>query len=219
MSANHEPLRITFTLGSPMVEPEDPIHLDALLAWASVDKAREAGDTSPLDAQNALPLSRIERGDQWCWQASWISCTPVERFQPSHTLKVCREHAAMMRRTGILRTSFKVTDTSRGFTKAGLYSCSLLVVNQAIAYCVGNREEIASLLSRLHGLGKRTRAGAGDILGIDVEPDEDAIEYSFQRNLPWPEAEDYVVVEGNVMAPYWDKTTFNSVYRPISPSF
>ena len=39
-----KPLKITFNLASRMVDPDKPIHLDGLLAWARVQQAIRADD-------------------------------------------------------------------------------------------------------------------------------------------------------------------------------
>ena len=66
-----QPLRITFTLSTPICEPSAPIHLDALLAYCAVQEAQAAGTlTSFEEVLDKLPFDREVRDEGWTWKAS-----------------------------------------------------------------------------------------------------------------------------------------------------
>ena len=66
------PFRVTWRLSQPVCLSERPLHLDALLAWARVMEAVNAGMTAQqaLKTQEDLPLERAVKGDRAVWKAS-----------------------------------------------------------------------------------------------------------------------------------------------------
>lgn len=86
-----KPLRLTWTLQSPMVVSAHPLHLDALVAYAMFEEALRNADADADDnivgrgdvsrtlgnlASQPLPLGRAVDStspeETWCWQASAI---------------------------------------------------------------------------------------------------------------------------------------------------
>jgi CRISPR type IV-associated protein Csf3 len=67
-----KPFRVTWRLSQPVCLSERPLHLDALLAWARVREAVDAGMTArqALSTQDDLPLERAVKGDSQVWMAS-----------------------------------------------------------------------------------------------------------------------------------------------------
>ncbi len=66
------PVRIEFTLRTPMIVPTTGKHLDALLSWAAVQQADFFGETDPVAAQHQTGLARHRVGDDWCFMASLL---------------------------------------------------------------------------------------------------------------------------------------------------
>jgi len=72
------PFRVSWRFSQPICLSENRLHLDAILAWANVNRAIGNGASSPdaLALQETLPLERVV-GDsgQWIWKASSLSFT------------------------------------------------------------------------------------------------------------------------------------------------
>lgn len=66
------PLRVTFRVGTAMVDPVDPIHFDSLLAWCAVEEVKCQGPFTFEQVLDNLPLEREEREEGWVWKASQL---------------------------------------------------------------------------------------------------------------------------------------------------
>lgn len=87
MSQRFKPLRITWGLTSPLVTSGNPIHLDALVAYAKTQQAlaelafsgsadEPMSDRMVRDLAADLPLAKARQGDDWVWQASAVLALP-----------------------------------------------------------------------------------------------------------------------------------------------
>jgi CRISPR type IV-associated protein Csf3 len=102
---------------------------------------------------------------------------------------------------------------STNFYKA--YDIKFLVKNvpKVDFYCVGNKEEIESLLSDVYGLGKKIKIGYGKISNFEViETNEDITEYLKIRPIPY--TDDIPIQEGMVIK----KCTYKPPYHDNSQS-
>lgn len=218
------PLRITFNLLRPMVQPENPIHLDALIAYAVVQEHLLQGTfKSFADSQAALPLAREVRGDLWCWKASaLIPSVRIATDQRFLSRKFSSELYSELYAEGLI--SFKgknnppsagPIDTARNHNKAANFLYPVDLVPFLVGFCVGDQEEITRLLNNhVHEIGKRRRLSHGEVGGITVDHDPMALNLWNQRSLPWPEA-GYIATAGSVHPPYWDQTTRVVAYQPL----
>lgn len=84
ISGSVKPLRITWGLSSSLVTNGNPIHLDALVAFAKTQQAlamlaltgAHCQDALVRDLANELPLQKDERNGNWVWKASAIELLP-----------------------------------------------------------------------------------------------------------------------------------------------
>lgn len=93
MSSKFQPLRISWNLATDLVLGGNPIHLDALVAYAKTKMElnlrgldTNSTDTTLIrDLANDLPLAKETRGDQWVYQASAIM--PAEGAEVIHGMR------------------------------------------------------------------------------------------------------------------------------------
>lgn len=68
------PLRITINLATPIVESDQPRHLDGLVAWAMFQEAQADGSFTGYDElHDSLPFEREERPEGWVYKASFLA--------------------------------------------------------------------------------------------------------------------------------------------------
>ena len=205
-----EALRITFRLATPMVAPTHPIHLDALLAWAAVEKA--GGD---IAAQEWLPLAihGDREGGPWCWQASQVIPREV----------VTRDQLPMTRafdpwtwaddRDKRFQGGPKTLKPGTGPYKAHQLRLPLQQALSAVAWAVGDVHHIRDLLDRVESLGKLARIGCGEIAAVTVEPDPLARERWRLRTMPTP-TDGYRRTMATVRPPYWRRAGRIEAWSP-----
>lgn len=184
-----------------------------------------------------LPLQKESRNNSWVWQASALAFDNKDSAGMRHWTRktVTPDYYAMAVADGSIERGRKLTgdvetakkknmaaitqkdgtpkffaqkiDTVRGEMKAELQSYAVCTASKAVAYCVGDADELSMLLDPENGLlthiGKRSRLGQGRILKVLITPDEDAMTLWKHRILPWKE-EGYLGLEANVIPPYWD---------------
>lgn len=211
------PLRLTWTLATQMVVSPNPLHLDALIgaAMASEGRLRDAAawdERAPLD----LPLARESRDGLECWKASaLIANQPGEQGLRFWTLRNNINDFAKRLEAGQIESGAKFPlkpyaqkfDTVRGGFKQSFKFFPVRDVRQLQAWCVGDIDRLAELLSPEAGhityLGAKKRMGFGRIVDFQIEPDEQALENWKLRVLPWSE-DDCVKVQAATKMPYSD---------------
>lgn len=210
-----QPLRITLALNRPLVVPDDPIHLDALLAWAAVDQATQEGRDDPLAAQEALPLRREGEGVDAVWCASQLLYTPLDT--PQRMLMTKRFELM-----DFARAKGKVYDggpnkftPGTGPYKSFVLNVPLVWTERVVAYCIGDPEAVAALLARVHSVGKYARMNMGAITQRTVAVDARAETGWRYRTMSTPEA-DFAPVEATTRPPYWRREQRRLAYRPLT---
>lgn len=194
-----KPLKLVFRLATPVVEPEYPIHLDAVLAYAAVTAAD--GD---LNAQESLPLAKETNGQDWVWRASALrfdnGLTQIRYF----TRKTDVEEIAEWQGDMIRNRGDKVSLASGPFKNYFMFF-PVRHASQAVAYCMGDKEGIAKLLQKITNLGKRTRLGFGKITSIEITEDVAAEQNWQARVIPWEpkEKSSYTKAICGYKPPYW----------------
>lgn len=202
-----KPLKITFNLASRMVDPDKPIHLDGLLAWARVQQAIRADEPNPYNFGNNLPLAKETQDSLSVWKASALlfERKHVESF--AFTKRNDPHDIAIKKREnnkGILEFGKKnKVDLQRGAYKQFQDFIPTIWPNKIVAYCVGDKTEIKNLLNEISFLGKYSRMGLGKIKSIQIEEDDTAHELWQQRFMPWP-LDEYFPLTGKATPPYWD---------------
>lgn len=210
---DHTPLKIRWRFARPMIARQHEIHLDALLARARVIEAQE-----DWSVQHDLPLERAQVGDAWCFKASALVFDSMESVRLTH----------MTRRTDIHRISLDgepggplnlrqaKINLGSGTLKGYSWFQHTQWVNEARAWCVGDRERVTELLARITSIGKLGRNSFGLIKDWDVdeaEPDEHnhwlyrALPGEFSSSAFVSQADslgiDYAQSMGRWLPPYW----------------
>ncbi|WP_328984728.1 hypothetical protein [Thiorhodovibrio winogradskyi] len=209
------PFRVEWSLITPMVAPTQPMHLDALLAWASVDQAN--GD---IAAQEALPLARmtpVDAPERWVWKASRLRGDIVHRYQMPMFRAFEPWHWG--EDFGRIYTSSKTTMTGgSGPYKSYKFLIEMIVVPRVMAWGVGDIDAVDQLLQRVRHLGRLRRLDCGRVGHCCVREDAVALEGWKERVLPVPEAGYYEVAQG-IRPPYWDRHGHTRAYLPAGPLF
>ncbi|WP_155987151.1 type IV CRISPR-associated protein Csf3 [Thioalkalivibrio sp. ALE16] len=209
-----EPLRITGRMHGLMVEPERPIALDGILAWAMVERARMEGAEDPLAAQESLPLAFDK--DRGVWKASWVFRryeSPLQTRQQTKKTDV----PALLDGRNAEHWEGRVDSiaTGTGMYKGAVLDCTYRQISEVSAWCIGDRERIEELLGMVHGLGSRRRQGFGRISGWTVEPDPEAENQWGQRALP-DNPGGFLRSTGALSPPYWRQDRVQLIWTPIT---
>lgn len=197
-----EPFKVTLRLATPMVA-SGQMMLDSVLAWCAVQEA--GGDWS---AAESLPLGSREAEGRSYWLAS--------RFFYFWTPAQCSILAKRIPYSGVERfTGSKI----KLYPGSGQYKafCKVLRpihVEKAVAYGVGDIDEVDYLLRRLTHFGKLVRSGYGRVKSVEVEPfgHDWSVRIGGQlvRNVPAPMSQAHGM--GPYRPPYWDKAGWVPVH-------
>lgn len=212
------PLRLTWTLATPIVVGAYPLHLDGLIGFALAQEMRQADPLSSWieSVDLELPLEREVRGKLGCWKASvLLPSEPSEHSMRFWTRKSDPYDYAVRLEAGQLdvKTKFPLKpyrmqfDTARGTFKQMFKFFPVRSVTELSAWCVGDLNRLSELLAPEAGyityLGPKSRMGFGRIVQFDIEVDESAEAKWMSRVLPWPE-DGCVPVEAATTMPYWE---------------
>lgn len=208
-------LKVTMTFSSPLVIPEHPVHLDALLAWAMVEEARDRNDDNPLVAQEALPLGK----SGVTWQASALAFTPMgSPFLVPMTRTFDINRLANDQGVKYIGNKQKFTQGT-GKYKGYDMKVPCRWMEKAEAWCVGDEDEVGRLLSKVTAVGKLTRIGYGAVATCSVDQVEDGGLWRL-RNLPpdgdMPHGVQFALVQQNLQPPYWDRLTIQECMCPYA---
>jgi len=196
-------LRITFLLdGTGLVfDPAEPIHLDALLAWALAPKLRERmGLTANPDRDSPvqhipLPLASSTIHGARVWHASALAPDGAT----AETLVYWRKRF----RQGRAALAAGSPNLTNGVYRDWQMPVPLLLCHRLVGYASGQRKEVKRLLREVQSLGKKRAHGYGRVVGLEIE--EIAEDYSLtcdgraMRWLPTPGAARLV----RPAPPYW----------------
>lgn len=238
------PLTITWTFRTPVVSRQDyPVMLDGLLAFAAVQRDhRENGmdEKSPWGAQDRLPLGQANG----VWQASQIIFTPAgerqvfimtRRFDMTDFAENIEMTKGFPEKSQGHETKIQERIREQSFacksgknkipSDMGPYRAFLLEqgcrwMEKAQAWCIGDKEEVESLLQEIRYLGPISRNGWGAIQSVTVtESHLDEAENWRLRPLP-PEAglelagHTYALAHQGLKPPYWKRTQYQKVMVP-----
>lgn len=180
-------------------DPNEPIHLDALLAWAlapmqTQERCLMRSDT-PDDIQ--LPLLRSVVNGSEVWHASAL-------FPEQPGVETLRFWRKKFRQNRIELTAGSPNLTNGVYREYNM-PVPLLLVPQMIAYASGNCKEVKRLLKKhIKRLGKKRAYGYGKV--VNVECEETPEDWSFVANgvvmrwLPHPDG----VRQVRPAPPYWN---------------
>ncbi|BAW26656.1 hypothetical protein B382_19600 [Stutzerimonas stutzeri B1SMN1] len=217
-------LKVTINLGSPMVEPGDLFHLDALLGALRVSEVRaELGDgINPRDHHYDLPLEQYRsRSGQWVFKASAFHINKGTASQNwMQTSRINTAEAARHRSEGFLLLRAAKPNPAGGPFKNSLYHYPLVWATLT-AYCVGDQARIADLLSQCRQIGGRRGVGCGRVAGFSVEVVPEVECTWALRAMPDDSEQsilcgEYALAMSALQSPYWDRSLHKPALVPTS---
>jgi CRISPR type IV-associated protein Csf3 len=216
--ADHEPLRIEWQIATPWCPPALGMHLDGLLAWATIREAgREVCEVTADDSLLAnLPFAKSESESGWVWKASLVEPHGVRgserRYMTAKTAS--QEFAERMNDGRIVGKPLTEIDTVRGPYKNDAFWYTVQDIDSCVAWCIGDPARITELLGQVHNLGKRGRLDHGRIADFKVIEDEDATMRWRRRNMPEPQ-EGYAPSVGRLRPWYWEGEGATQIWKPL----
>lgn len=157
--------RVTFHLDGSGVgyDPAEPLHLDALLAWAAAPRMGVRGCTSRHDPieQVPLPLDHVILEGHWVWCASALMPVSATGEDVTYWRKRFRQDRATLT-TGS-------PNLTNGIYRDWNTPLPLVLALQLVAYARGDRSRCKRLLKEVRALGKKRAHGFGKVTGIDYE--------------------------------------------------
>lgn len=221
-------------MASEFVKAGYPIHLDALLAYANVERNKFDLEDEPTqnmmnELLTDLPVEKYEQDGDWVFKASALMPQgDLEHSSRYITQRMDQVALALNAAAGrvqvgkmksdqpLKRHSIKI-DTARGVFRNQLQYYPVTKVDKLIAYCVGDKDAIEELLVE-HGyithIGAKRRMGHGFISSIDIYEDEAANDLWKLRVKPWQLLESDHAVRAVTKNPYWDKTQSQNAFMP-----
>ncbi len=196
-------LKITFHLDGTGLyyDPYEPIHLDALMAWALIPFHTQRGEEPPTRNSKPtdvpLPLGKWNINGHWGWSASAL----FPDGETAEGLQFWRKRF----RQGKIELTQGSPNLQMGIYREYNNPLPLLLATKMIAYAVGDRGRVQQVLQKhIRYLGKKAAYGKGKIISIEVEIiDQD---YSLvkdgraMRFLPYENG----VRQVRVRPPYWN---------------
>ena len=216
-----KPLRITFTLRSPMVLPERPIHLDSIVGCAAYRNAERSGAADPRTELDSLPFARATGPDgQWVWQASQLLLEQEGGIFWTHYVRSYEVNAwAAGRERGHWQGNKNAIRVGSGPMKAFAITQPMGHIRRAVAWGVGDADAIDFLLRQeIVALGRNTRQGWGRIDSIAIE-DAPAGEEGFWQRRVLPQSLGEFKLPGHyagtasVRPPYWDRSQWQPIWE------
>jgi CRISPR type IV-associated protein Csf3 len=210
-----KPFRIDWTLSMPMVMPEHPIHLDAILAAVRVERA--AGEADPLAAQHDLPLEKEVCGESWVWKASAIQSTPALPLQMCMMTRRTDAVRLAFDRETIVQTRLSIANEGTGLLKNYDLRFAVQWHKSLSAWGVGDIDQVRDLLASVRYLGKMRRNGWGQIKECRVEADDLAMSHWSRRTLPESMAglasSQHAPTVAVCSPPYWNRAQAEPAFR------
>lgn len=206
-----QPLHIVFRLSTPMRAPEAPIHLDALLAWSAV----HAGSVPDLTRQDKLPLDIYRAADgAWVWKASQLVFQTGHRQSLPMTRRLDIDECARDQHVRFDAPRLNVLTPGTGPFKSYAFRSPLVDVNEAHAWCVGDKADIIDLLRRITHVGKLARIDCGRVANVDVldDPDPSAERWTI-RTMP-DARPSFNAAIATLRPPYWQREARVSAWEP-----
>lgn len=160
------PLKITFNLDGTGIyfDLSEPLHLDALIAWALVPSLGVKNDSLMRDDMPNdidLPLDKWQFNNAWGWKASAL-------FIEGEFFETIQYWRKKFRQNRVEITKGSPNLTMGAYREYNM-PMPLLLCSKLIAYCVGDKDKITEALKYIKYIGKKTANGKGKVISIDVE--------------------------------------------------
>jgi len=224
LESDFQPLKITFTLGSPVVlANEHALHLDALLAWSEASNAETHGVEDFWSCGDDLgEMLGIAHGPdgQWVWQASRLLFTPASDVMTMNMIRKYEPWGFMEAQdSGLIGTRMNQVNISTGPYKAYRFDLLYRWMEKVECWCIGDATALRASLDRVTGIGKMVRNGFGLVADYTIEEDAAALEKWKLRTMPLGfdrcPGIDYAEVMATVRVPYWQKLNQVHAIEPI----
>lgn len=217
-----QPFRVQITLRTPMVEPRQAFHLDALLSALRVQVAEKGSESvDPRSIHHDLPLDRYTSpSGEWCFKASAFRLhRESEAFPWMMTSRSDLVMAAEDRQSGFLKLRAAAPNTAGGPFKSSKFTVDLVWASLE-AWGVGDVEGVRELMAHCTHVGGRRGTSCGEVDRIEVQPVSAEECPWYRRALPedsesFPNLGTRALSIGHLRAPYWDKREHRKVLVPV----
>lgn len=162
-------LRVTFHLdGTGVVyDPNEPIHLDALLAWAMMPHHRTQREITRDDEPDRIPLPIL------AGRVNGVEVWRASALFPDSDIETLRYWRKRFRSARVELTTGS-PNTTNGTYRDWQMPVHLTLCRQLVGWCEGNRREVLRQLRKVRNLGKKRAHGHGKVVSVEVErTDED----------------------------------------------
>lgn len=217
-----EPLKISIELQTPMVEPGEIMHLDALLGALKVKQVKKklGEGINPRDYHHDIPVDRYTTASgQWVFKASAFQLASDQTPQMwMHTGRLNLAQAAQHRNDGFLRLRAAKVALGGGAFKTSLFHFPITTA-RLTAYCRGDKQGIEALLVDCQQVGGRRGTGFGQVSSITVESVPESECNWMRRALPSDAdvaKDSHALAIAALHAPYWDRALHQPVLMPTN---
>lgn len=238
-----EPFKVTFKLASPLfMDSEYPVHLDALLAYASVQAMEAEGITDSWSKADDYMLENamLERtdGPDWVWKASKLFVNAASEIMFTNQIRKSDPEmyfddlVTESNPDGVLVTGFMKDGTPRkinpetyrinttsGQERGYQWLAASRWVADVVAYGIGDIDQVACYLTdHIKHLGKVGRNGLGRVASITVTPHDVSDDWMLRvlpERMAGKSGQAYATVQACIRAPYWRKTDRVIAKEPI----
>lgn len=206
-----EALQIDCRLAGPWAPQAKGAHFDSLLAHVLVNREVRGANLRRQDYAEIiadLPLDKHENG---VWKASLFH--PVGWLGQERRCvigKTDTQEMSILIANGVVETKGGATiDTIRGIAKNAQLFITIEHTQGLRAWCIGDRDEIESLLADVTAVGVKNRMGFGALLPFEdgafwrVQPCDDAHLHWMRRNSPTQLIAESYPAFGAWRPPYW----------------
>lgn len=217
-----QPFRVQITLRTPMVEPRQAFHLDALLSALRVQVAEKGSEfVDPRSIHHDLPLDRYTSSSgEWCFKASAFRLNrESEAFPWMMTSRSDLVMAAEDRKSGFLKLRAAAPNTAGGPFKSSKFTVDLVWASLE-AWGVGDVAGVRELMAHCTHVGGRRGTSCGEVDWIEIQPVSPEECPWYRRALPedsesFPNAGAMALSIGHLRAPYWDRREHRKILVPV----
>jgi len=219
---DYSTLQITFNIKPPIYLTSPWIHFDGLLSYLCTRDALDdlfycmptetTIDTSMID----LPLNKtkdVNHSSVGIFDKAFLYKDTIYKRFTDKEMRIFNPDKIKGR-----------LHTNRGYFKDFMINLPLILSNQVIFYCEGDKTELKRLLNNLTQIGKKISIGGGMIQSFKIEETDQ--DYSFFKDgkvmRPIPSSMKVPVVPGAIFSrlpykpPYWDKENVTMCLSPES---
>ena len=190
-----QPLKITFTFLTELVESYHPIHFDSIVAYLVTQE--NGGNWENIK----LPIAK----ENDIYMASALKFNRTGR-RLAFRKRGFDQELFIEGLDNFIDTRTRTLRTASGPYKNYAWHTPVFTANSAEAWCIGEREPLSHLINQLRSIGPLGKLGYGAIKSVTIEYDEQARVLWQHRVLPWrPNDKEFYPINATCEPPYWDK--------------